>query len=101
MLTAIIGNIQLVLESIPPDSPDYPLLSEIEKAATRATSLTRQLLTFSRRQPIERRTIDLNGAINELSQMLRRLLARMSMSPFAWRRSWRRFWPTRPRSSRW
>ena len=74
MLTAIIGNIQLVLESTPPTSLDYPLLAEIEKAATRATALTRQLLTFSRRQPIERRTIDLNGTINELSQMLRRLI---------------------------
>jgi CheY-like chemotaxis protein len=74
MLTAIIGNIQLVLESTPAESLDYPMLTEIEKAATRATALTRQLLTFSRRQPIERRTIDLNGTINELSQMLQRLI---------------------------
>jgi two-component system, cell cycle sensor histidine kinase and response regulator CckA len=74
MLTAIIGNIQLVLESTPPESLDYPMLTEIEKAATRATALTRQLLTFSRRQPIERRTIDLNVTINELAQMLRRLI---------------------------
>ncbi|MEP7187655.1 MAG: response regulator [Roseiflexaceae bacterium] len=74
MLTAIIGNIQLVLESTPAESLDYPMLTEIEKAATRATALTRQLLTFSRRQPIERRTIDLNATINELSQMLRRLI---------------------------
>jgi PAS domain S-box-containing protein len=74
MLTAIIGNIQLVLESTSSTSPDYPLLAEVEKAATRATALTRQLLTFSRRQPIERRTIELNGTINELSQMLRRLI---------------------------
>src|SRR5205085_961900 len=61
VLTAIIGNIQLVLESTPAESLDYPMLAEIEKAATRATALTRQLLTFSRRQPIERRTIDLNA----------------------------------------
>ena len=74
MLTAIIGNIQLVLESTPSESLDYPMLTEIEKAATRATALTRQLLTFSRRQPIERRTIDLNATIKELSQMLRRLI---------------------------
>jgi two-component system, cell cycle sensor histidine kinase and response regulator CckA len=74
MLTAILGNVQLALESTPPASLDYPLLAEIEKAATRATALTRQLLTFSRRQPIERRTIDLNGTINELSHMLQRLI---------------------------
>jgi len=74
MLTAIIGNIQLVLESTPSESLDYPMLTEIEKAATRATALTRQLLTFSRRQPLERRTIDLNATINELSQMLQRLI---------------------------
>ena len=74
MLTAIIGNIQLVLESTPAESLEYPMLTEIEKAATRATALTRQLLTFSRRQPIERRTIDLNATINELFQMLQRLI---------------------------
>jgi PAS domain S-box-containing protein len=74
MLTAIIGNIQLVLETTPQTSLDYPLLAEIEKAATRATALTRQLLTFSRRQPLERRTVDLNGTITELSHMLRRLI---------------------------
>jgi two-component system, cell cycle sensor histidine kinase and response regulator CckA len=74
MLTAIIGNVQLVLDDMPPESPDQPLLLEVEKAATRATALTRQLLTFSRRQPIERHSIDLNGSISELSQMLRRII---------------------------
>jgi PAS domain S-box-containing protein len=74
MLTAIIGNVQLVLDGMPPESPDQPLLLEVEKAATRATALTRQLLTFSRRQPIERHSIDLNGSISELSQMLRRII---------------------------
>jgi PAS domain S-box-containing protein len=74
MLTAILGNLQLVLDGVPDDDDDYPLLLEIEKAATRATALTRQLLAFSRRQPIERRSIDLNGTVNELSQMLRRII---------------------------
>jgi two-component system, cell cycle sensor histidine kinase and response regulator CckA len=74
MLTAILGNLQLVLDGVPADDDDYPLLIEIEKAATRATALTRQLLAFSRRQPIERRSIDLNATINELSQMLRRII---------------------------
>jgi PAS domain S-box-containing protein len=74
MLTAIIGNAQLAIEDCPPESANYPLLIEIEKVATRATSLTRQLLTFSRRQSLDRREIDLNGALSELSKMLRRII---------------------------
>ncbi len=74
MLTAILGNIQLVIEDCPADSPDYSLFAEIEKAATRATSLTRQLLTFSRRQPLMRGMIDLNSIFNELSNTFQRIL---------------------------
>jgi two-component system cell cycle sensor histidine kinase/response regulator CckA len=74
MLTAILGNVQLVLDGMRPEENDYPMLSEIEKAATRATSLTRQLLAFSRRQPLERRSVDLNATVNDLSHMLRRLI---------------------------
>ena len=47
---------------------------DIAKAAQRAANLTRQLLIFSRRQTMQRRDLELNGSINELSKMLRRTL---------------------------
>ncbi len=49
-------------------------LNEILSAAERAGNLTRQLLTFSRKQQIELRTIDLKEAMANLTKMLRRLL---------------------------
>ena len=74
VLTAIIGNAQLILETVSSDHPDYLLLLEIEKAATRAGTLTRQLLTFSRRQPMERNIVEINATIQDLSHMFRRLI---------------------------
>lgn len=47
---------------------------EITQAAKRAGNLTRQLLTFSRRQPLEPMSIDLNETIENFSRMLRRLI---------------------------
>jgi signal transduction histidine kinase/FixJ family two-component response regulator len=47
---------------------------EIEKAAGRADSLTRQLLLFSRKQTMQPRDLDLNQSINDMTKMLRRTL---------------------------
>ena len=49
-------------------------LADIEIAAERGASLTRQLLAFSRRQIMQLRTIDLNAVVTSLAQMLRRIL---------------------------
>jgi two-component system, cell cycle sensor histidine kinase and response regulator CckA len=55
-----------------------PALSEplikITTAAERAGSLTRQLMTFSRKQPIQPKKLDLNGVIGNLTTLLCRLL---------------------------
>ncbi len=47
---------------------------QICQAAERAASLTRQLLTFSRRQPIELKQLDLNTVVSNMTKMLGRLL---------------------------
>ena len=49
-------------------------MSEIRKAADRATRLTQQLLAFSRRQILQPKVLDINGLIGELKPMLRRLV---------------------------
>jgi CheY-like chemotaxis protein len=49
-------------------------LNEILSAAERASNLTRQLLTFSRKQIIEPRTLDMNEVVANLNKMLRRLI---------------------------
>jgi PAS domain S-box-containing protein len=60
-------------------APDLPAAvrranQEIAAAAERAAALTRQLLLFSRRQPLQPRVLDLNQVIRDLTKMLRRLL---------------------------
>lgn len=74
LLTAIIGNTQLALAKLRPDDPLRVRLTEIEKATDRAAILTRQLLAFSRRQHLERRTINLNGTICELMKLMQRII---------------------------
>src|SRR6185503_11870395 len=49
-------------------------LVEVEKAGNRAASLTRQLLAFSRRQHLERRTININEIILEIMRLLKRII---------------------------
>lgn len=75
LLTVILGNCELLLGDLTPDHPSQPDVSEIQKAAVRATDLTRQLLSFSRKQTIEPKRLDLNAVVTEMHAMLRRLLA--------------------------
>ena len=75
ILTAIIGNVDLLLMSILSDDSHYENLNEIKKSAERAAELTRQLLAFSRRQIIEPRIIVLNNMLIETDRMLHRLIS--------------------------
>ena len=74
LLTAITSYTQLLLEDLTPNDTRRDDLLEIKKAADRATSLTRQLLAFSRRQVLDPRVVDLNGVVTDLEKMLRRLI---------------------------
>ncbi|HEV7376631.1 MAG TPA: response regulator [Pyrinomonadaceae bacterium] len=74
LLTAILGNTQLALRQLPPDDPLQLRLVEVEKAGSRAAVLTRQLLAFSRRQHLERHTINLNDTIGEIMNLLQRII---------------------------
>jgi signal transduction histidine kinase/CheY-like chemotaxis protein len=74
LLTAIMGYSQL-LRSRPGVGKDaLQDIAEVEKAAARAASLTRQLLAFSRQQRLLPRVLDLNQVIVETDKMLRRLI---------------------------
>ncbi len=74
LLTIIIGNAHL-LRQLPEGTPDLPqLVDDIHEAADRAAALTRQLLTFSRRQPSCPEVIDLSEVVAGLAGLLRRLL---------------------------
>jgi two-component system cell cycle sensor histidine kinase/response regulator CckA len=74
LLLAILANAQLGSHRVPlsPEVADH--FAEIEGAAQRAADLTKQLLAFSRRQPIHPVSVDLNALTGGLMKMLRRLL---------------------------
>jgi two-component system, cell cycle sensor histidine kinase and response regulator CckA len=74
LLLAILGNVELAMTNVPPDSELSEYLREIEGAGTRAADLTNRLLAFSRRQPFRPSAIDLNQAIRGLMKLLKRLL---------------------------
>ena len=74
LLTIISGNVHLI-QHLPPGDPEFPqLLDDIRDAADRAAALTRQLLTFSRKQPTRPVVLDLSEVVSGLASMLRRLI---------------------------
>ncbi|MBI4872294.1 MAG: response regulator [Candidatus Riflebacteria bacterium] len=75
LLTVIAGNAEFVLESAQPDSQIYRDVEAIRAAASKASALTKRLLLFSRRsQQVELDRVDLNGVVNDMVPMLRRLI---------------------------
>jgi PAS domain S-box-containing protein len=73
VLTVIEGYGELLSNRFAPGDPDRSLVDEIRKAAEHAASLTRQLLSFSRRVVVDVQILDLNARIAQSEEMLRRL----------------------------
>src|SRR5207249_7968074 len=74
ILTVITGHSELLLKQMSPDDPRRKSAEQIEKTAYMAAALTRQLLTFSRKQVIEPRVLNLNAVIGNIERMLHRLI---------------------------
>jgi len=74
VLTAILGNVDLAKRSLDRPTSTAEFLLEIEQCAGSAAQLTRQLLTFSRRQVIRPEVIKLNDTLERMKGMLRRLI---------------------------
>jgi PAS domain S-box-containing protein len=53
-----------------PDAEGIEYLENIREAAKRGAALTRQLLAFSRRQPVQRQLLDLNERLKEVRKLL-------------------------------
>ncbi|HSG48478.1 MAG TPA: ATP-binding protein [Longimicrobiales bacterium] len=74
ILTVINGNAEILVRALPEDSPERVEAQEIANAASRAASVTRQLLTFSRRDRPRPRPLDLAGLARTMEVMLGRLI---------------------------
>ncbi len=73
LLTAILGYAEMIRME-PAVEAAWESAAEIQGAARRAASLTRQLLAFSRKQAIRPATVDVNVQLHSLGDMLRRLI---------------------------
>jgi PAS domain S-box-containing protein len=74
ILTVIHGHASLLLSAGTLTGTSVRSAQQIGQAAERAAGLTRQLLTFSRRQVIQPRALDLNEVVSNMTRMLGRLL---------------------------
>ncbi len=74
LLTAIKGYAELLLTSPGLTEGVQADIQQIKKAADQAAGLTRQLLAFSRRQPLQPQIVDVNKVVTEMDTMLRRLI---------------------------
>jgi signal transduction histidine kinase len=75
MLAIIVGNLDMLLRKL--GSGDRQLREIVDRAlegARRAGSLTQRLLAFSRLQPLDPRSTDINKCVGDISEMLRRSL---------------------------
>ena len=75
LLSVILASIDLMRDELrPQDMLLRTRLANIESAAERAATLTRQMLAFSRDQRMERRALNLHDTIDNLLKMLRRII---------------------------
>jgi hypothetical protein len=74
LLMVIKGHTELLLNSLPPADPVMKKIEQIERAADRASSLTRQLLAFSRMQVLQPKVMNLNSVVEDMGRLLPRLI---------------------------
>ncbi len=74
MLGSIMGYTELTLAGMKPDDPFRDNLQNILKATRKSADLTRQLLTFARKQNIHPVTLELNKSIESVLKMIRRII---------------------------
>lgn len=74
LLGVILGNSELLLKSVPSDNPLRERIEEIKIAGEEAAQVTRQLLTFSRRQADDSQILDLNAVLKGMEPLLKRII---------------------------
>lgn len=74
LLMVIIGNIETIRDTLPPDHPLRRHADDSFRAAESAAELTARLLAFSRKQTLQLRLTDVNGVVAGIEGMLKRTL---------------------------
>jgi PAS domain S-box-containing protein len=74
LLMVIKGHTELLMSELPPSDGMFRKITQIDRAADRATALTKQLLAFSRMQVLQPRVMNLNGVVEDMGRLLPRLI---------------------------
>jgi two-component system, cell cycle sensor histidine kinase and response regulator CckA len=74
LLMVISGYAEVILSKLEFEHPLSEKARAIQQAADRATTLTRQLLAFSRKQLLELKVVDLNAIVSDMERLLRPLI---------------------------
>jgi PAS domain S-box-containing protein len=74
LLMVIKGHSELLMNALPPTDSMARKITQIDRAADRATALTKQLLAFSRMQVLQPRVMNLNGVVEDMGKLLPRLI---------------------------
>ncbi len=74
LLTAMIGFCDLLLQRHAAGDPSFADIMQIKQNANRAANLVRQLLAFSRKQPLQPKDLNVTDALMEMSHLLTRLI---------------------------
>jgi two-component system cell cycle sensor histidine kinase/response regulator CckA len=89
VLSAIMMATDFLIQAHKPSDPSFGDIIQIQQSSNRAKSLVRQLLAFSRRQTMQAEVVELNEALEELANMLRRLIGeRVKLEPVYGRDLW-------------
>ena len=76
LLTAILGNLDLTLEELPPESPVRGSIASAIRAANSAADLTRQMLAYSGKGRFVIQQVDLNEVVRANADLFRSAVAR-------------------------
>lgn len=74
LLTVINGYADMLVDTLPAGGTERESVEQIRQAGERASALTQQLLTFSRRQAVQLKRVDLHAALTNIQPMLTQLL---------------------------
>ncbi|HET7442921.1 MAG TPA: PAS domain S-box protein [Terriglobales bacterium] len=74
LLMVIGGYTEVLLEQLDPGTSLHQKALAVQQAADRATTLTRQLLAFSRKQLLELKVVDVNTIVSDMERLLRPLI---------------------------
>ena len=83
LLVGVLGNAGLALLELPEDSPARQPIRDIEVSAQRAAELTRQMLAYSGRGRFRVEPVDLSSVVEEMSQLLRRVISKQTQLSLA------------------